>query len=60
MKRLNKRISGQSSAEYLTALFLITAILTVSFGGQPSVIEFFLSAVREGFERFSSFISLPL
>jgi Flp pilus assembly pilin Flp len=60
MKRLTRSESGQSSTEYLTVLLLVTALLTVGYGNQPSVIMFFLNAVKEGFERFSSFISLPL
>jgi hypothetical protein len=60
MKRFNKKMSGQSTVEYLTVLIVLTLLLTTSVGNQPSVIVFFLNAVKEGFERFSSFISLPL
>jgi hypothetical protein len=60
MKRVNKKTSGQSTVEYLTVLIVVTLLLTTSVGNQPSVIEFFLNAVKEGFERFSCFISLPL
>lgn len=54
------RQSGQSMTEYLVLLIIITSIFAVSVGGSPSVIEFFLSAVSTGFQRFSSFLSLPI
>lgn len=55
----NKKQHGQSATEYLVVLIVVMVILGVGFADEGSVISIFLDAVREGFERFSSFLSLP-
>jgi hypothetical protein len=50
---------GQSMTEYLVLSIIVMIILSIPMFGQPSVIEFFLSAVATGFDRFSGFMSLP-
>lgn len=55
----NKKLSGQSLVEYLTVLIMVVILLGVGLAGEGSVITIFLDAVHEGFDRFSSFMSLP-
>lgn len=55
----NKKQHGQSATEYLVVLIVVMVILGIGFAEEGSVISIFLDAVREGFERFSSFLSLP-
>lgn len=51
--------TGQSLTEYLTALVIVAVLL--GFGSQEgSIVHLFLNEVRNGFEGFSGFISLPL
>lgn len=50
---------GQSLVEYLVVLIVVMILLGVGFAGEGSVITIFLNAVSEGFDRFSSFMSLP-
>lgn len=52
--------SGQSSTEYLVVSMIVMMLLALSYGENSSVIDFFLESVRTGFDRFSSFISLPI
>lgn len=52
--------SGQSSTEYLVVSLILLMLLGLSFGEHPTVIHFFLESVRTGFDKFSSFISLPI
>lgn len=52
--------SGQSSTEYLVVGVIVMMLLALSYGEHSSVINFFLESVRTGFDRFSSFISLPM
>lgn len=59
MKRLAYQ-SGQSSTEYLMVSLIVLTLLALSYGEHSSVIDFFLESVRTGFDRFSSFISLPI
>lgn len=59
MKRLAYQ-SGQSSTEYLVVSLIVLMLLALSYGEHSSVIDFFLESVRTGFEKFSSFISLPI
>lgn len=59
MKRLAYQ-SGQSSTEYLVVSLIVLMLLALSYGEHPSVIDFFLESVRTGFDKFSSFISLPI
>lgn len=51
---------GQALAEYLVALLVLAFLIGFGFGGEDSVIDTLLSAVRTAFERQSGFISLPL
>lgn len=50
---------GQSATEYLVALIVVMFILGVGVIGEKSVIITFLDAIKEGFDKFSSFLSLP-
>lgn len=59
MKRLAYQ-SGQYSTEYLVVSLIVMMLLALSYGEHSSVIDFFLESVRTGFEKFSSFISLPI
>ena len=52
--------SGQAMPEYLVALLVVMMMVGVSFSGEASVIELFLDGVQTGFDRLSSFMSLPL
>lgn len=52
--------SGQSSTEYLVVSMIVMMLLALSYGENSSVIDLFLESVRTGFDRFSSFISLPI
>ena len=51
---------GQALTEYLVALLVLAMLIGVGFGGEGSVIDTLLDAVRTAFERLSGFISLPL
>ncbi len=50
---------GQSMTEYLVVLILVAMLLGISYGGQPSVIQYFLTSVKTGFEKFGGFLTLP-
>lgn len=51
---------GQSMTEYLVVLILVGMLLGISFSThQPSVIEYFLTSVKTGFEKFGGFLTLP-
>lgn len=52
--------SGQSSTEYLVVSLIVLILLALRYGEHASVIDFFLESIRTGFDRFSSFISLPI
>lgn len=54
-----KKQYGQSATEYIVALIVVMVMLGVGVVGEESVIDIFLEAVEEGFDKFSSFISLP-
>ena len=54
-----KKQHGQSATEYIVALIVVMVMLGVGVVGEESVIDIFLEAVEEGFDKFSSFISLP-
>lgn len=54
-----KKQDGQSATEYIVALIVVMVILGFGVAGEESVISIFLAAVQEGFDRFSSFLSLP-
>ncbi|WP_160277164.1 hypothetical protein [Methylotenera sp. N17] len=58
MKHIKKQL-GQSATEYIITLIVVMMILGVGFANEGSVITIFLDAVREGFERYSGFLSLP-
>jgi hypothetical protein len=51
--------NGQAAVEYIVALMVLAVMLGFGFSGGESVIALFLDAVKEGFEKFSSFLSLP-
>ena len=51
---------GQALAEYLVALLVLALLIGFGLGGEGSVIDTLLAAVRNAFDRQSSFISLPL
>ncbi len=51
---------GQALTEYLVALLVLAMLIGVGFGGEGSVIDTLLTAVRTAFDRQSGFISLPL
>lgn len=51
---------GQALAEYLVALLVMAMLIGFGLGGEDSVIDTLLDAVRTAFDRQSSFISLPL
>lgn len=54
-----KKQMGQSLMEYLTVLIMVVVLLGVGVAGEGSIISTFLDATKEGFDRFSSFMSLP-
>lgn len=54
-----KKQRGQSSTEYIVALVVVMVMLGFGVAGEGSVITTFLNAVNEGFDKFSSFLSLP-
>ena len=56
---INNKQHGQSATEYLVVLIVVMAIVGIEFSEKGSVITIFLDAVKEGFEKFSSFLSLP-
>jgi hypothetical protein len=51
---------GQSMVEYLVAAALVTALLAVPVGGQPSALAFLLNAIRVAFAKFLGAVSLPV
>ena len=51
---------GQALAEYLAALLVLAMLIGFGLGGEDSVVDTLLAAVRTAFDRQSSFISLPL
>ena len=51
---------GQALVEYLLALLVLAMLIGFGVGGEGSVIDTLLDAVRTAFERQSGFISLPL
>ena len=51
---------GQALAEYLVALLVLAMLIGFGLGGEDSVVDTLLAAVRTAFDRQSSFISLPL
>lgn len=55
-----KRQLGQSTTEYLVILIVIMVMFGVGVAGNTSVISEFTDAIETAFERFSSFISLPI
>ena len=57
-----RRVSarGQALAEYLAALLVLAMLIGFGLGGEDSVVDTLLAAVRTAFDRQSSFISLPL
>ena len=57
---LRKQQSGQSMTEYLVALLVVMFMVGVSFTGEASVIDLFLSSIKTAFNNLSSFISIPL
>ncbi|WP_114970032.1 hypothetical protein [Rhodoferax ferrireducens] len=57
---ISNRHSGQAMTEYLVGMVVVMMMVGVSFSGESSVIDLFLSSVETGFNRLSSFLSLPL
>jgi hypothetical protein len=55
-----KQQLGQSTTEYLVVLIVVMVMFGAGVTGNPSVITEFTEAIRTAFERFSSFISLPI
>lgn len=51
---------GQALAEYLAALLVLVILIGFGLGGEGSVVDTLLAAVRTAFDRQSGFISLPL
>lgn len=51
---------GQALAEYLAALLVLAMLIGFGLGGEDSVVDTLLAAVRTAFDRQSGFISLPL
>jgi len=51
---------GQALAEYLVALLVLALLIGFGLGGEDSVVDTLLAAVRTAFNRQSGFISLPL
>lgn len=51
---------GQALAEYLVALLVLALLIGFGLGGEDSVVDTLLAAVRTAFDRQSGFISLPL
>ena len=51
---------GQALAEYLVALVVLAMLIGFGLGGEDSVVDTLLAAVRTAFDRQSGFISLPL
>jgi hypothetical protein len=58
--RLKQQQAGQSSYEYLIVCLITLILLGVGGGENGSIITLFLEAIRTGFDKFSSFISLPI
>lgn len=51
---------GQALAEYLVALLVLAMLIGLGLGGEDSIVDTLLTAVRSAFDRQSGFISLPL
>lgn len=51
---------GQSMTEYLVAMLVVMMMVGISFAGDASVIDLFLSSIRTAFDNLSSFLSIPL
>lgn len=50
---------GQSMFEYVVALAILVAIVSVPMGERPSLIAFFLAAVHDAYQRFFVAIASP-
>lgn len=46
--------------EYLVAMLVVMMMVGISFAGDVSVIDLFLSSIRTAFDNLSSFLSIPL
>lgn len=46
--------------EYLVAMLVVMMMVGISFAGDASVIDLFLSSIRTAFDNLSSFLSIPL
>jgi hypothetical protein len=51
---------GQSMIEYLVAAAVLTALVAVPIGNQPSVLRLMLVSIREGWAKFLAALSLPM
>ncbi len=54
------RLTGQSMVEYLVVAAIATALVAVPIGGQPSVLQLMLVAIRDGWAKFLAALSLPM
>lgn len=46
--------------EYLVVAAIATALVAVPIGGQPSVLQMMLVAIRDGWAKFLAALSLPM
>jgi hypothetical protein len=55
---MRRRACGQSMAEYLTLLAVVTALVTVPIDGHPSALVLLLEAVRIAWQKFITALAL--
>lgn len=60
MTNSTRRQLGQSITEYLVILIVVMVMFGVGVAGHSSITTEFTDAIKTAFERFSSFISLPI
>lgn len=58
MKRIAQR--GQSAVEYIVVAAILTALVAIPAGGQRSVLQLMLWAIREAWAKFFAALSLPI
>ena len=55
---MRRTASGQSMVEILLLLAVVTSVLVLPIGGQPSVLALALEAVRTAWQKFIAALAL--
>lgn len=60
MNKMKKYNVGQVNVEYMLLMMFVVFFFFVGVDGNPPVIDFFINTIKEAFEKFSGFISIPI